>query len=126
MAGYKEDVGVAFDTLTTTINHSCDPNAFVYFEGKELRVRSLKKIAAGEEITILYVDPNLDVVDRREVLQHEHFFECRCKFVLTKLHLHMLMLSQAPAAELSRRSTDRLDSPRTARSWLPSSRLNAA
>ncbi|KAK0641951.1 hypothetical protein B0T16DRAFT_516523 [Cercophora newfieldiana] len=47
-------------------------------KNKQLRVRSLKKIPAGKEITISYVDPGFDVAARREVLQREHFFECNC------------------------------------------------
>jgi SET and MYND domain-containing protein len=62
------------------INHSCDPNAFVFFEGHELRVRSLKQIAAGEEITICYLNPTLDVGARQVVLRHEYFFDCYCEF----------------------------------------------
>ncbi|KAK3389449.1 hypothetical protein B0H63DRAFT_492388 [Podospora didyma] len=52
-------------------------------KGRQLRVRSLRKIAAGDELSICYVDPTIDVEMRREVLKHEHFFDCnctRCKF----------------------------------------------
>ncbi|KAK4163361.1 hypothetical protein QBC43DRAFT_355110 [Cladorrhinum sp. PSN259] len=77
-ASQKESIGCALDLLTATINHSCDPNAFVFFEGTELRVRSLKKIAPGEEITICYIDPTIDVSTRQEILLREHFFNCRC------------------------------------------------
>jgi SET and MYND domain-containing protein len=80
----KESVGYAFDAVTATINHSCDPNAFAYFEGRKLHVRSLKKIAAGEEITICYLDPTLDVAARRALLKHEYLFDCNCK----PIHLH--------------------------------------
>lgn len=62
------------------INHSCEPNSFAFLEKGEIRVRSLRKIAAGEEITICYIDPTVDVKSRREILMDEHFFECGCKF----------------------------------------------
>ena len=71
-------VGNALDLLTATINHSCNPNAFVFYEGRELRARSLRKIAPGEEITICYVDPTIFVHGRRQLLQRVHFFECSC------------------------------------------------
>jgi len=38
------------------MNHSCDPNAFVFFENGQLRARSLKTIHAGDEITQSYTD----------------------------------------------------------------------
>jgi SET and MYND domain-containing protein len=60
------------------INHSCDPNAFALFEGRKLHVRSLKKIAAGEEITISYLDPTLDMSTRKNLLKRNWFFECHC------------------------------------------------
>ncbi|KAH6631325.1 hypothetical protein F5144DRAFT_592358 [Chaetomium tenue] len=43
-----------------------------------LRVRSIKPIAAGEEITICYVDPALTLTARKAFLQHEYFFDCSC------------------------------------------------
>jgi len=72
-------VGYSFDLTVAMINHSCDPNAFLYFEGNEARVRSLRKIPAGEEILISYVDPSMSVFRRREKLRDEHFFECGCE-----------------------------------------------
>ncbi|KAK3352859.1 hypothetical protein B0T25DRAFT_501251 [Lasiosphaeria hispida] len=45
---------------------------------KELRVRSLKNIAAGEELTICYIDPTITLQNRRQLLKHEYFFDCRC------------------------------------------------
>ena len=78
-ASSKKPVGYAFDVVTAMINHSCDPNAFVYFEGNELRVRSIRPITAGEEITICYVDPTLILTARKAFLQREYFFDCSCK-----------------------------------------------
>ncbi len=76
----KDSVGYAFDIATAMINHSCKPNAHAFFEGQKLWVRALRKIAAGEEITICYLDPTLDVIARRSILKREYFFACRCKF----------------------------------------------
>lgn len=78
-ASSKKPVGYAFDVVTAMINHSCDPNAFVYFEGNKLRVRSIKPLAVGEEITICYVDPTLILAARKAFLQREYFFDCSCK-----------------------------------------------
>jgi len=36
------------------INHSCRPNAEVYFVGHEIKIRSRRKIVAGEEIAYDY------------------------------------------------------------------------
>ncbi|KAM7187351.1 hypothetical protein V8F20_011015 [Naviculisporaceae sp. PSN 640] len=77
-ASNKNSVGAALDLVTTTINHSCEPNAFAFFEGNQLKVRSLKRIAAGAEITICYVDPTIDTVRRQKLLKLDHFFDCSC------------------------------------------------
>ncbi|KAK0620876.1 hypothetical protein B0T14DRAFT_481979 [Immersiella caudata] len=74
---------------------NCEPNAFVFFEGNELRVRSLRQIAAGEEITVSYVDTNIDVAARREILQHEHFFECRCTRCKSERKEHVALLKSS-------------------------------
>ncbi|KAK4205013.1 hypothetical protein QBC40DRAFT_325619 [Triangularia verruculosa] len=77
-ASSKDIVATALDLATAMINHSCEPNAFAFLEKGEIRVRSLRKIAAGEEITICYIDPTIDVKSRQEILMDEHFFECDC------------------------------------------------
>ena len=51
------------------MNHSCDPNAFVFFEGNELRVRALKANKADEEITQCYGDVTAGVITRRGMIK---------------------------------------------------------
>lgn len=80
-------VGYALDLVTATINHSCDPNAHVFFEGNQLFVRSIKKIEPGEEITISYIEPTFEVAKRQDILKHEYFFECSCEFPIPILNL---------------------------------------
>lgn len=73
-------LGTSLDTVASLINHSCDPNAFVVFEGGELRVRTTRKISAGEEITQCYTDVDMDVIIRRMTLRSEYLFYCRCRY----------------------------------------------
>ncbi|KAK4098124.1 hypothetical protein N658DRAFT_477635 [Parathielavia hyrcaniae] len=47
-------------------------------QGGQVRVRSLKKIAANDEITICYMDPTLDVSARQALLRRHWFFDCYC------------------------------------------------
>lgn len=60
------------------LNHSCEPNADVIFDGSDVRVRSRRTIEPGEEITISYVDPNESFEVRRDHLLSKFYFECRC------------------------------------------------
>jgi hypothetical protein len=78
----KNMAGTTLDLVGSFINHSCDPNAFVFFENSQLRVRSLKPIYPGDEITQTYVDFNAGVMMRQNLLQSDYFFTCKCKFII--------------------------------------------
>ncbi len=75
----ETSLGCSLDLAVAMMNHSCSPNAVVFFEGGQVRVRSLGKIAEGGEIFVSYVDPRMDVLRRREALRKTHFIECHCK-----------------------------------------------
>jgi hypothetical protein len=75
----QETARTTLDLVGPLINHPCDPNAFVFFEGSELRVRSLTPIHPGDEITQTYVDSKAGVMMRQELLRSEYFFTCECK-----------------------------------------------
>lgn len=71
------------DPLASIMNHDCEPNPFVIYERNELRVRSQRPIASGEEITIAYVSPDDMLLKRMAALLTMYFFRCQCKS-----HLH--------------------------------------
>lgn len=82
--------GTFFDLVVATINHSCDNNAHVYFNGRELRCRALKDIPAGTEVTVHYYSaPRCDVLLRRNSLDEYMYIECNCKLI----HLHFVISS---------------------------------
>ncbi|POS77476.1 hypothetical protein DHEL01_v204134 [Diaporthe helianthi] len=70
--------GTCLDLVVSLINHCCDENAHIFFEGRELRCRAVKNIAAGTEITVCYPDGRQDVLNRRSVLKDQFFFTCDC------------------------------------------------
>lgn len=49
-------LGVGFDPILCSANHSCDPNAVVVFNQPKLVLRAIKPIKKGEEIFMKYVD----------------------------------------------------------------------
>ncbi|CAK7216262.1 hypothetical protein SEUCBS140593_002809 [Sporothrix eucalyptigena] len=70
-----------FDIALALLNHSCEPNAFIFVEGRQTRVRSIRTIQPGEEITVALVDTRLDVESRREALRHQTLndnYVCNC------------------------------------------------
>jgi SET domain-containing protein len=74
-----EYLGVAIDPLVSIMNHSCDPNANISVEGTYVRVRSLRKIEAGEEITWSYTDTSAPKWIRQPALKDGWGFDCACK-----------------------------------------------
>jgi len=73
-----DPIGICIDPLAATMNHSCNPNAVVSFDGPTLIVRSLKKISEDEEVLISYVDITDNPWRRREELRERYFFTCGC------------------------------------------------
>lgn len=71
-------LGMSVDLLVSMMNHDCNPNAHICFEQGQLRVRSLRKIRAGDEVVVSYVDPRLHVLRRRESLKQAHYIDCNC------------------------------------------------
>lgn len=61
------------------MNHSCDPNATVVFDGPKLSLRALTDILKGDEITITYIDPSYPFHRRQDLLKHRYFFTCACQ-----------------------------------------------
>lgn len=75
----SEELGLAFDPKLALMNHSCAPSALLQVNGAEATVIALKDIHPGDEITVCYVDPDLNVEQRRKELKERWFFECDCK-----------------------------------------------
>ena len=62
------------------MNHSCEPNVAIVSEGNRVYIRSVRSIAAGEEITYPYIDPTSPKWVRQSELQKRLFFTCACTY----------------------------------------------
>ena len=72
--------------LTSFYNHSCEPNACVYFFNNSLAyIIAQREIEAGEEITINYIDVEIEVMERRKILKENYGFDCFCPKCLREL-----------------------------------------
>lgn len=49
-------LGIGFDPVLCSANHSCDPNAVVVFNQPKLVLRAIKPMKKGDEIFMKYVD----------------------------------------------------------------------
>lgn len=71
-------LGIAFDPLISSANHSCDPNAVLVFNQPRHEIRALRKIKAGEEILLSYIEATNPSHVRRAQLRDNYLFDCEC------------------------------------------------
>lgn len=79
-AGWPAMHGTALFGTVARMNHSCSPNSCIHYLGNSARLtcRAEAPLAAGEELTICYVDRAADVLTRRRRLA-EYGFVCSCE-----------------------------------------------
>lgn len=71
-------IGYGLYPYITAINHHCQPNAALVFQGKQLILTSLRAIEASEEIRIRYLDSYRIPRIKAKLLQTQFDFECEC------------------------------------------------
>lgn len=72
-------VGCALSALLGWHNHACAPNASASVDADgRVCVRTGRHVAAGEEVTISYVDQSLPLAQRRSIIKEHYGFECDC------------------------------------------------
>ncbi|NWX34021.1 SMYD3 methyltransferase, partial [Notiomystis cincta] len=76
--GEMQDVGVGLYPSMSLLNHSCDPNCVIVFEGYQLLLHSVREIQIGEELTISYVESLMPTKERQQQLGRQYCFECDC------------------------------------------------
>ncbi|KAJ2890332.1 hypothetical protein IWW38_004193, partial [Coemansia aciculifera] len=82
------DQNGGFYLLQSCFNHNCDPNCVVVHpnDGKyRAIIQTLRPIAAGEEMTITYVNPRDGIGERQQALRDWYMFDCRCERCVKEL-----------------------------------------
>ena len=72
------NIGIGFDPLICTVNHSCDPNVFFIFNCPRTLLRARKPIKSGEEIFTRYRDTTNPFTVRQGDLKDGYYFTCTC------------------------------------------------
>ena len=73
-----DQLGMTFDPTIALVNHSCNPNTAVVFDGNIAMIRCIRDIAKNEQITTSYIDNTYTRATRRKQLRDQYFFECQC------------------------------------------------
>lgn len=71
-------VGLYLHPYAALINHSCEYNSVVGFDGDELYVTAIRPIKQGEQIFISYIDTTNPYNTRQKELAERYYFDCRC------------------------------------------------
>ncbi|KAJ8603899.1 hypothetical protein MRB53_042034 [Persea americana] len=73
-----DPLGLCLDPIASSMNHSCDPNVSVVFDGPRLVVQALRPIKKDDELFISYVDATWPYERRQAELHDRYFFDCAC------------------------------------------------
>ncbi|KAH8675776.1 hypothetical protein BX600DRAFT_432329 [Xylariales sp. PMI_506] len=101
-----EDVGqtgLFLNPALAMVNHSCIPNAFVQFIGRQAILRASQEIKQGEEVEISYIDCNRGRAYRQVTLKERWHFTCACRRCKEDLDVYEVC-QQYPHLELNRLS----------------------
>uniref|UniRef100_Q32LV8 [histone H3]-lysine(4) N-trimethyltransferase n=1 Tax=Danio rerio TaxID=7955 RepID=Q32LV8_DANRE len=95
--GELQDVGVGLYPSMSLLNHDCQPNCIMMFEGKRLTLRAVRVIRSAEELTISYTDILAPSKDRRsqhwdELLKESQALLHRHSDVVPDRNIYMLRL----------------------------------
>lgn len=72
-------MGVGLARLVALMNHSCEPSCEVDFgEDAVAVVTALRPVAAGEELTISYINEERPLAERQAALRADYRFACSC------------------------------------------------
>lgn len=72
--------GTALYATASLLNHDCNPNLNVHMSrGGQIAFVASRDIKAGDELSITYIDANLQTSERLRALRHGYGFECKCE-----------------------------------------------
>ncbi|KAL2315375.1 Histone lysine methyltransferase Set6 [Schizosaccharomyces pombe] len=73
-----DSLGMCLDTILCRLNHSCDPNCQIIFDGAIVQLVSKRDIKKDEQLFISYIDIRLPKSIRQKQLLKKYFFSCYC------------------------------------------------
>lgn len=71
-------IGAGLYPLAAVINHSCQPNCVITFQGNTAFVRTITDVEAGSELNLSYIEIAESTEKRRRELRENYHFDCDC------------------------------------------------
>jgi len=81
-------IGMGCYPAISFISHSCDPNCVHSFRGCQIKLKCIKDVAVGEELSISYIDADVSVEERQIKLKSVFGFTCTCVKCVEEQRLH--------------------------------------
>lgn len=53
-SAHEDDVGVALYWVPSLVNHSCEPNSLITFDGRELTLRAVVPLKPGDQVQMIF------------------------------------------------------------------------
>ena len=80
-AGAKDRIALAVYPTASLVNHSCQPNVALQFDGALLTARALEPLQPGNPVLHCYGPQKGSLITplRRQQLQEQYHFLCRCR-----------------------------------------------
>lgn len=77
-------LGAGVYPIGALLNHSCDANCVVSYNPSTHAqiIRCMQDVAAGEELTHMYLDAAATTAERQAKLRTSYFFTCTCAVCL--------------------------------------------
>jgi len=77
-------IGCGLFPSASMFNHSCEPNCVFVCNGRELSIRTVRAVAAGEQLSYTYTQLYQPSASRQQELLDSRFFNCRCARCVTR------------------------------------------
>lgn len=74
----QKTIGLGLYLSPSALNHSCEPNCEVKFEGTKIIVKTNRDLRPNEPPLITYCDLSMDKYQRKHFLELNYYFKCEC------------------------------------------------
>ncbi|KRW98480.1 hypothetical protein PPERSA_03311 [Pseudocohnilembus persalinus] len=74
-----EGLAIGIYNTAHLLNHSCKPNCIQIFNNRQIYIKTLRPIKAGEQLTVSYFDVCRSKQERKKYALQQYMFKCQCE-----------------------------------------------
>ncbi|XP_039604734.1 histone-lysine N-methyltransferase SMYD3 isoform X1 [Polypterus senegalus] len=115
--GEMQEIGAGLYPSMSLLNHDCDPNCLIVFEGKHLFLRAIREIQPSEELTVSYIDVLTTAQERQMQLKNQYCFLCECRRCKTKDKDEDMLAGDEQAWKTVKESIPKVEELQSQKNW---------